>query len=202
MTKGKRLGQKKHSSVTVSTPPTSGPTSSPTCYMENQTGSPPDGTVQAGSPAFDALMLAITTYQSTLTAKIENAQTEIALMCRDMDRFRDQVTDVERRVSGTEDVQRNHHEDLQTLKLKIKNLKARVEDAENRNRRNNLHVLGLPEGTEGSDPVALMEHLLPTLLLQATFSPHFSIERVHRMLATRGPQGWLVQLGHSDDSKL
>lgn len=107
--------------------------------METQTASPPDGGIQAGSPAFDALMQAISTYQSTLTVKIDHVQAEMALIRRDMDRFREPVMEVERRVSGTEDMQREHHADLQLLKSK--------------------------------------------------FSPHFSIERAHRMPAARSPQG-------------
>lgn len=34
-----------------------------------------------------------------------------------------------------------------------------------------------------------MEQLLPSLLPKARFSPHFYIERTHRILATRRPQG-------------
>lgn len=78
--------------------------------------------------------------------------------------------------------------DLQSLKTKVKELGARESDAENQNHHNNLQVLGLPEG---SDPVAFMEHLLPSLLPKAKFSPDFTIEHVHRMAATSGLQGAL-----------
>lgn len=161
--------------------------------MASPSASPPDGAIQTGSAAFDALMLAITTCQATLTTKIDHVQTETALIRRDMDKFRDRVTEAERRVSDVEDTQREHHADIQALKLKVKHLENRAEDAENRNRRSNLRILGLPEGAdpvaEGADPVALIEGLLPKLLPRAAFSPHFSIERAHRMPATRGPLG-------------
>lgn len=134
-------------------------------------------------------MPAIITCQSTLTVKIDHVKTEATLIHRDMDRFRERVTEVERRVSSMEDTQRDHHADLQILKSKVKVLEARAEDAKNRNRRNNLWVLGLPEGAEGSDPVTSMEQLLPSLLPKGRFSPHFSIKRAYRMPAIRGPQG-------------
>lgn len=134
-------------------------------------------------------MLAITTCQTTPTTKIDHVQTETALIRRDMDKFRDRVTEVERRVSNTEDVLRDHHADIQALKLKVKNLEARAEDADNHNRRNNLQVLGLPEGAEGDNTVEFMEGLLPALLPRAKFSPHFSNERAHHIPAARGPQG-------------
>lgn len=172
--------------------------------MLTQTASPSDGTIQAGSAAFDALMLAITTCQTPLTVKIDHVQTEMALIRWDMDKFRERVAEVERRVSGTGDIQREYCADLQILKSKVKILEARAGDAENRNRLNNLRVLGLPEGAESSDPMAFMEHLLPSLLPKANFSPHFSIERSHGMPATRGPQGapphtFIVKLLHYRD---
>lgn len=86
---------------------------------------------------------------------------------------------MERRVSETEDAQRDHQADIQALKLKVKNLETRAEDVENQNRYNNLRVLSLPEGAEGYDPLEFMEGLLPSLLPRAKFFPHFSIERVH-----------------------
>lgn len=170
-------------------PPKPGPSLPSACHMETQTTSLPDGAIQAGSAAVDTLMQAITTCQSTLTTKIDHVQAETALICRDMDRFRERVTEVEWRVSSTEDAQREHQTDLQTLKAKVKVLEARAEDAENRNHRKNLHILGLPEGAEASDPVAFNKQLLPSLLPKERFSPHSSIERAHRMPATRGPQG-------------
>lgn len=85
MLKGKHVGQK-NSVTTVSTLPMPGPTTSLTQNMETQTDSTSDGAIQASSAAFDALMLAITTCQSTLT-KIEHVQTETALIRRDMDTF-------------------------------------------------------------------------------------------------------------------
>lgn len=157
--------------------------------MASPAASSPDRAIQTGSAAFNALMLAITTCQATLTTKIDHVQTETAPIRRDMDRFRDRVTEAERRVSEIEDTQRDHHAYIQALKLKVKHLENRAEDAENRNRRSNLRILGLPEGAEGADPVTFMEGLLPTLLPRATFSPHFSIERAHRMPVTRGPPG-------------
>lgn len=103
-----------------------------------------------------------------------------------MDKFRECVTEVERRVSAVEDIQRDHHSDLHTLKSKVKVFEARTEDAENRNRRNNVRVLGLPQGAEGSDLVTFMEQLLPSLLPKVRFSSHYFIERANRMPATRG----------------
>lgn len=64
-----------------------------------------------------------------------------------------------------------------------KSLEFKAEDVENRNRRNNLQIIGVREGTEGQDPVGFAEQLLP----QAPFSPYFTVERAHKIPSTRGP---------------
>lgn len=50
-------------------------------------------------------------------------------------------------------------------------------------------MVGLPKGVEGRDPVAFTEHLLRTLPPDAVFSPHYAVERTHRMPAVRGQPG-------------
>lgn len=97
--------------------------------------------------------------------KIFLMQTEIGLISRDMDKFRDRLTEAEWRVGDTEDSVRDHHASLHTLRVKV-HWNPRAEDSENRNRRNNL---GLPEGIEGQDPAAYIEHLLCMLLSGAIF---------------------------------
>lgn len=98
------------------------------------------------------------------------------------------MSEVEQRVSQTEDTVRDHVADLHTLKTKVKVLEARAEDAENRNRRNNLRIIGLPEGAEGSNATTFTMRLLQQLFPSARFSPFFTVERAHRIPSTRGPQ--------------
>lgn len=109
-----------------------------------QAKTPPLGTEQ-----FQALMQAIMGCQTTLTTKIEQMQLEMELIRRDMDKHRDRLTEADRRVGETEDTVRDHTTSLRTLQVKMKALESRAEDQENRNRRNNLRLVGLPEGVEG-----------------------------------------------------
>lgn len=55
-----------------------------------------------------------------------------------------------------------------------------MDEAENRNRRNNLRIVGLPEGVEGKNPTVFVEDLLKGLLPEAQFSPFFTVQRAHR----------------------
>lgn len=106
-----------------------------------------------------------------------------------MDRYRDRLSEAERRVGDTEDTLRAHGDSLHTLQDKMKVMESWAENQENWNRRNNLCLVGLPEGAEGRDPAAYTEQLLHTLLPQAAFSPYFAVERAHRIPSARGPPG-------------
>lgn len=70
------------------------------------------------------------------------------------------------------------------------------------NKRNNLRILGLPEGAEGSDPVAFMEHLLPSLSPRLN-SPHTSSlsgpTTCQQLEAHRGPCTFIFKLLHYQD---
>lgn len=108
--------------------------------------------------------------QAALTSKIDSLQIEMGLMRKDSEKLRRRVDEVETHVGDTEEVVRDHMATLHTLQIRLKHLEAKTEDAENRNWRNNLRIIGLPEGTEGPDTPAFTEHLLHTFFPQAPFS--------------------------------
>lgn len=93
-------------------------------------------------------MQAITGCQSTLSNKIDTLQLEICLIRKEFDKVRHCLTEAEHQLGDTEDMVRDHSAHLKTLQVKVKHLKSRTEDAENRNRRNNLRIIGLPEGSD------------------------------------------------------
>lgn len=141
---------------------------------------------------FAALMQAITGCQSslsTLTTKTDTYSWRLGSLGRNFEKVRQCVTEVERRVGDTEDTVRDHSASLHTLQVWVKHLESRAEDSENRNQRNNLRIIGLPERSEGSDLSAYTERLLCSLLPQVTFSSFFAIERAHRMPPARGNPG-------------
>lgn len=70
--------------------------------------------------------------------RIEAVQLEMGLMRQDIDKLRSLVSETEHRVSATEDKVSEHSFTLCTIQSKIKALEYKVDDAENRNRRNNL----------------------------------------------------------------
>lgn len=148
MRKGKRstipcctANSKKSSGRVPASPPASAKSNMASQMEEN--GQDPAMLEQSN---FTALMQAITDCKSTLTGKIDSLQLELALIRKDVDTVQSRITTVEHRVSDTEDMLHDHAASLHTLKAKVKCLESCTEDTENRNRRNNLRIMGLPEG--------------------------------------------------------
>lgn len=90
------------------------------------------------------------------------------------------IGEAEERIAQTE-------EDVSTLQHKVKKLEEtaeflrnKVQDLEDRGRRSNLRLVGLPEKIEGSNMCAFTEDLLPRVL-NDTFSSTPVIERTHRV---------------------
>lgn len=65
------------------------------------------------------------------------------------------------------------------FKPKLKALEYRAEDAESRNRRNNLRIVGLSEGAKGNNPTCYVEDMLRNLLPDARLFSHYAVERAH-----------------------
>ncbi|KAJ8416268.1 hypothetical protein AAFF_G00382900 [Aldrovandia affinis] len=68
-------------------------------------------------------------------------------------------------------------------------LKVAVDDSENCFRRQNIRVIGIPEGEEGTNPTAFMGSFLKEVLGEETFTDQPVIDRAHRTLATKPPPG-------------
>lgn len=117
---------------------------------------------------------------------MEDLQTNLEFIRKDLNSC-GHVTEGEHRVSQAEDTLCDHSMDLHMLKVKVKSLEAQAKDSENRNRRNNLWILGLPDGTKGTNTTAFTEQCLTKLFPDARFSPFFTVERAHHISATRGP---------------
>lgn len=98
---------------------------------------------------FSALMQAITGCQSALTLKIDSLQLEMGLIRKGIDKIRHRVKEAERQVGNTEDMVRDHTATLHSVQVRLKHLESRAEDAENRNQRKNLRILGPSGGNRG-----------------------------------------------------
>ena len=71
----------------------------------------------------------------------------------------------------------------------IEDLKAKMDDMENRSRRCNIRLTGLPEGSEGSSPTKYVEKLLQNILGADNFPNGVELQHAHRTLALRPKPG-------------
>lgn len=93
------------------------------------------------------------------------------------------LMEAENRISTTEDALRAREGELSALTKTVNQLQAKVDDLENRGRRKNLRIVGLPEKAEGSTPLPqFLREMIPKWL-DLSFDFRLEIERAHRSLA-------------------
>uniref|UniRef100_A0AAX7UGL5 L1 transposable element RRM domain-containing protein n=1 Tax=Astatotilapia calliptera TaxID=8154 RepID=A0AAX7UGL5_ASTCA len=75
---------------------------------------------------------------------------------------------------------------VKVLTEEVRQLQAKCEDLEGRSRRNNIRLVGIPEGLESSNPREFISHLLQDLL-KLNEAP--LLDRVHRSLGSKPREG-------------
>uniref|UniRef100_H2ZSQ7 L1 transposable element RRM domain-containing protein n=1 Tax=Latimeria chalumnae TaxID=7897 RepID=H2ZSQ7_LATCH len=98
------------------------------------------------------------------------------------------VSAAEHRVSNIEDAHQNVEREVEDLKRMVSNLHSKLDDQENRARRNNVCFVGFPEGVEKGRPIKFLQELLPELL-KLPSGLDLDIERTHQSLAPRSSDG-------------
>ncbi|XP_069782276.1 uncharacterized protein [Narcine bancroftii] len=71
---------------------------------------------------------------------------------------------------------------IETLQIQNKNLAKKVDYLENQSRRNNVKIVGLPEGIEGPNPRNFFTEWIPRVLGQDKFPEGLILERAYRVL--------------------
>lgn len=104
------------------------------------------------------------------------------------------LTDVDGRVTALESTCSALSKDNEKLRIKL-------DDLENRSRRNNIRVIGIPEGSEGSHPSAFIEALVLEVFGEQSFSKKPEVDRAHRSLApppkaNQAPRPFIVRMHH------
>lgn len=113
--------------------------------------------------------------------RMETSMTEIK---QQIDTLEERLTTTELRVSNTEDRGLRQERALAYLLTKDAKLTAKLDDLENRLRRNNIRVYGIPEDAEGKEMIPFITNLFKsTLKLQEDMS--ICLERAHRAIAPK-----------------
>uniref|UniRef100_H3ALZ3 L1 transposable element RRM domain-containing protein n=1 Tax=Latimeria chalumnae TaxID=7897 RepID=H3ALZ3_LATCH len=110
---------------------------------------------------------------------------EVASLNNKLDNISRRLNASERRIGDVE----YRVDYLENTLSEVHRLKEKCDDLENRARRSNLRLVGLPEGTEGRDPISFLEKFLVEVLGEDTFLGRIEIERAHRVLRPRPKEG-------------
>uniref|UniRef100_H3A5G0 L1 transposable element RRM domain-containing protein n=1 Tax=Latimeria chalumnae TaxID=7897 RepID=H3A5G0_LATCH len=98
------------------------------------------------------------------------------------------VASAEQQVSNVEDAQQGLSCEVTELRKQILDLRSKVDDQENRAQRNNICLVGFPEGVERGRPIRFLQETLPELL-KLPSGTALEVERAHRSLAPKPAEG-------------
>ncbi|RXN07809.1 LINE-1 type transposase domain-containing 1 [Labeo rohita] len=146
---------------------------------------PPDpdpNLIQAMKSMTDNIVAVIDAKISTVLEAIDNQSSKIQSIVQ-------RVQEAENRIDVTETTCTANETKIQLLEKRVRDLTEQVDDLENRGRRCNVRIIGLPEDTEGSNPVRFFEKWIPDYLQVDTKAGKLKLERGHRSLAPKPAQG-------------
>ncbi|XP_053575343.1 LOW QUALITY PROTEIN: ras and EF-hand domain-containing protein-like [Bombina bombina] len=117
----------------------------------------------------------------SLSPQLDHIKTELFTLSVEMKNFTSRLTEIESRISDTEDSVTKQNLSIQQHDIKISEITDKIEDLENRSRRNNLKIVGLPETTNFQDLIYFASVTLPQSLEIDTKLHNFMVERAHRV---------------------
>lgn len=123
----------------------------------------------------------ITNRLEGIAGSVSSLQNSFAALTERIDGIETRLTEAEGRISSAEDSVAVSESQLANLLTKVEQLQSKVDDLENRGRRKNLRIVGLPERAEGSGPlVSFLRSSIPKWLDLPADSLTLDIERAHR----------------------
>ncbi|KAJ1106091.1 hypothetical protein NDU88_003494 [Pleurodeles waltl] len=108
-------------------------------------------------------------------------QTQTCRVAKTCSEFTTRMEEAETRISRLEDDVRSQRMTCETMEKQLEDTQWKLSELEDRLRRNNLRVLGIPEGAEGSDPHGFMIALFKEAFLDLhQWEWDREIQRAHR----------------------
>lgn len=132
----------------------------------------------------------IDTVTQTLRSEMSMMKTElkttVVSLQNIVDAHGDTIKDLEKSATTCSDDITSLQSTVNILKDEVKGLKAKCEDLESRSRRNNIRLVGVPEGAETPHPREFVSQLLKDILI---LDEAPLLDRVHRSLREKPKTG-------------
>ena len=137
-----------------------------------------------GEPTLRDLLHAMNACKDSITGletQLKGIKEDLCSMGDKLSKTIERTTILEERLSTVEDDLYPLRQEISGLKKQMDMQGAKIDDLENRNRRNNVRIIGMPERSEGASPIAFLEDWFRETFGASSFSPFFGIERAHRV---------------------
>ncbi|KAJ1180536.1 hypothetical protein NDU88_005757 [Pleurodeles waltl] len=118
-------------------------------------------------------MADISDLKQTLKPKLDTVTIDVSLLRADFKKMTEKVNRAETHIQALHSMCKRLEELVELLTKQQTVMEARLEDQEGRAGRNNIRVVGVPEGAEGPSVDLFLEDLI--------LSHFFSVERAHRV---------------------
>jgi len=105
---------------------------------------------------------------------------DLEQMDKRLDTQESQVGEIQKTISDCGDRVVALEATVELLGGLCKTLRAKAEDQENTSRRQNLRIVGLPEGTEGASPTKYVSRMLEDLVKKGVLDKPPEVDRAHR----------------------
>lgn len=90
------------------------------------------------------------------------------------------MNEAEKRIADVEDTATLSEAKLAQFEKQIREMREHIDELDNRGRRCNVRIVGLPEGTEGLDPVKFLEKWIPEYLQMDIKAGRLKLDQAYR----------------------
>ncbi|KAJ1211069.1 hypothetical protein NDU88_006431 [Pleurodeles waltl] len=131
------------------------------------------------STTMDRILQEIT----TVSRRIEGMDASITSLTLETKSMRSDIAGFQSRVTGLEQRMGSLETQINTSQVREQDfiyLRSKLTDMEDRSRRDNIRILGIPENEEGSDMQTFLTSTLPKMI-SLDFDPPLEFQRAHRI---------------------
>lgn len=181
-----------------------------------ESGKPKKNPPQAGDPDASLLQEMMNAIRDDICGKIDTLSTDlrseiatvraefrsaISPLQQKVDTHDSTIKELECAASDQSDRLSELENLVQTLNAQVTQLNAKCEDLEGRSRRNNIRLVGVPEGVEGSNPTEFISGLIQDTL---SLDHKPVVDRAHRSLREKPkkdepPRPFIIRLHYHQD---
>ncbi|KAI4904740.1 hypothetical protein NFI96_002270 [Prochilodus magdalenae] len=158
--------------------------------------SPPCGLATSGRAVSDSPPTWATNLETSIQEGLNNISSRLSSFEQTLSAVRSEVKEFKETLGSLTEAVSAHDARIDSLESALKKmegvntaLQQKVEDLEGRSRRNNIRIIGVPEGAEGTRPTDFVAELLPKLLGEENFNLPLVVDRAHRSLQPRPADG-------------